>query len=66
VLAALQVGANSMQIRAGVPLEVVNIIQGLVILFVVGREFFDRRMLARRRSMAERQEHEEKYQVRTA
>lgn len=61
VLAALQVGANSMQIRAGVPLEVVNIIQGLVILFVVGREFFDRRMLARRRSVAERQEHEEKY-----
>ncbi len=63
VLAALQVGANSMQIRAGVPLEVVNIIQGLVILFVVGREFLDRRMLARRQSLAERQEHEEKYQA---
>lgn len=66
VLAALQVGANSMQIRAGVPLEVVSIIQGLVILFVVGREFFDRRMLARRQSVAERQEHEEKHQVRAA
>lgn len=61
VLAALDVGANSMQIRAGVPIEVVKIIQGLVILFVVGREYFDRRMLARRRSVAERLEHEAKH-----
>jgi len=60
VLAALDVGANSMQIRAGVPIEVVKIIQGLVILFVVGREYFDRRMMARRRSVAERLEHEAK------
>lgn len=60
VLAALDVGANTMQIRAHVPMEVVQVIEGLVILFVVGREFFYRRLMARRRSMAERQEHEEK------
>ena len=60
ILAALDVGANAMQIRAHVPIEVVKIIQGLVILFVVGREYFNRRILARRRSLAERLEHEEK------
>ena len=63
ILAALDVGANAMQIRAGVPIEVVKIIQGLVILFVVGREFFNRRILARRRSLAERAEHEAKRQA---
>jgi len=66
ILAALDVGANAMQIRAHVPIEVVKIIQGLVILFVVGREYFNRRILARRRSLAERQEHEEKRRAETA
>jgi general nucleoside transport system permease protein len=60
VLAALDVGANAMQIRAHAPLEVVRIIQGLVIIFVVGCQYFNRRILAQRRSVAERQEHEEK------
>ena len=63
ILAALDVGANAMQIRAHVPIEVVKIIQGLVILFVVGREYFNRRILARRRSLAERAEHEAKRQA---
>jgi ABC-type uncharacterized transport system permease subunit len=66
ILAALDVGANAMQIRAHVPIEVVKIIQGLVILFVVGREYFNRRILARRRSLAERLEHEEKRRAETA
>ncbi len=59
VLAGLDVGANAMQYRAGVPVAVVNVIQGLVILLVVGREFLYRRIRAQRRAMSERLEHKE-------
>lgn len=48
-LAALDVGANTMQYRADVPVAVVHLIQGLVILFVVGREFLYRRITLRER-----------------
>lgn len=57
VLAALDVGANAMQYKAQVPASVVDLIQGLVILFVVGREFATRRLVARRRAHAEKAEH---------
>lgn len=60
VLAGLDVGANAMQYRANVPVAVVDLIQGLVILFVVGREFFTRRLIARRRAMEEKLEHAQK------
>lgn len=60
VLAALDVGANAMQYKAQVPASVVDLIQGLVILFVVGREFATRKLLARQRANAERLEHAQK------
>lgn len=60
VLAGLDVGANAMQYRANVPAAVVDLIQGLVILFVVGREFATRRLLARRRALEEKLEHTQK------
>ncbi len=60
VLASLDVGANAMQYRAGVPVAVVSLIKGLVILFVVGREFITRRIIARRRAMSEMLEHQKK------
>ena len=37
---AMNAGSNKMQMLAGVPAATVNIIQGLVILFVVGKEMF--------------------------
>jgi simple sugar transport system permease protein len=60
VLAGLDVGANAMQYQAGVPVAVVSLIQGLVILFVVAREFITRRIIARRRTMSEMLEHRKK------
>jgi simple sugar transport system permease protein len=60
VLAGLDVGANAMQYRAHVPASVVDLIQGLVILFVVGREFLTRRLLARQRALDEKLEHTQK------
>jgi simple sugar transport system permease protein len=60
VLATLDVGGNAMQYQAGVPVAVVSLIQGLVILFVVAREFITRRIIARRRTMSEMLEHQKK------
>jgi simple sugar transport system permease protein len=60
VLATLDVGANAMQYQAGVPVAVVSLIQGLVILLVVAREFITRRIIARRRTMSEMLEHQKK------
>jgi general nucleoside transport system permease protein len=48
-MASLDVGANTMQYRADVPVAVVHLIQGLVILFVVAREFLYRRITMRNR-----------------
>lgn len=42
LFAALSVGATMMQMKAAVPLPVTNLIQGLVILFVVGSDVFKR------------------------
>ncbi len=42
LFAGLDVGASSMQARVGVPMYVVEVIQGLVILFVVARAIFER------------------------
>jgi simple sugar transport system permease protein len=42
LFAALSVGATMMQMKAAVPLPVTNLIQGLVILFVVGSEVLKR------------------------
>ncbi len=55
-MAALDVGANTMQYQADVPVAVVNLIQGLVILFVVGREFLYRRITRRHQAFSEKQE----------
>ncbi len=44
--AALGVGATMMQLKAAVPLPVVILIQGLVILAVVGSEAFKSRLLS--------------------
>ncbi|HMR64726.1 MAG TPA: ABC transporter permease [Anaerolineae bacterium] len=60
LLAGLDVGANAMQYQADVPVAVVSLIQGLVILFVVAREFISRRLIARRRTMSEMLEHRKK------
>lgn len=57
VLAGLDVGATAMQYQAKIPVAVVSLIQGLVILFVVAREFISRRIMARRRAMSEMLEH---------
>lgn len=53
-MAALDVGANTMQYQADVPVAVVHLIQGLVILFVVGREFLYRRINMRTRGLTEK------------
>ncbi len=42
LFSALRVGADAMQRRLGIPVALVYIIQALVILFVVGREAFER------------------------
>ena len=42
LFAALRVGADAMQRRLGIPVALVYIIQALVILFIVGREAFER------------------------
>lgn len=41
--AALEVGANSMQRQMGVPSAIVNILVGLIVLLILGRELFDRK-----------------------
>lgn len=55
LFAALSVGATMMQMKAAVPLPVTNLIQGLVILFVVGSEVLKRplqHVLRRRTSVS--------------
>ena len=39
---ALRSGSNQMQIDAGVPAAMVNVIQALVILFVIGSAYFSK------------------------
>ena len=41
--AALEVGANSMQRQMGVPSAIVNILVGLIVLLILGRELFNRK-----------------------
>lgn len=41
-LAAMQVGANSMQRQMGVPSAIVNILMGLLVLLILGRKIFCR------------------------
>ena len=41
--AALEVGANSMQRQMGVPSAIVNILVGLIVLLILGRELFYRK-----------------------
>lgn len=50
LFAALQVGGTSMQTASGVPSTLTTIIQGLVVLFVIGRGAFD--FLAKRKPVA--------------
>ena len=45
LFAALVIGANGMQDLVGVPVSLVFIIEGLVLLFVLGGEMFRRRRL---------------------
>ncbi len=44
---ALSSGANKMQMKSGVPTATVYILQGLVILFVIGKRLFDIRRMKR-------------------
>ncbi len=45
LFAGLMVGADSMQRMAGLPAALVYVVQGLVVLFVLGSEYFVRRRL---------------------
>ena len=42
-LLPLEVGANSMQRQMGVPSAIVNILVGLIVLLILGRELFNRK-----------------------